>query len=339
MYKGEDDDLPIQYSGLTAPLETNSVDLDRRLTAYLSSQVAMRSAMEQMVKNQHNSTRYTDAAQFADQGQYSMSQSPMKNHTMPPTMINPHQFAPCLSPHQPGSRQIHVKPNSIAAPHELLSSRMSQSPIIQNQSQDGRRMPTALLPQSVHPVPIKAEVINSDADYQRAIQSVTVGQYLPMYQDIGSFTKSLPPESQQLLVGIMDLNDPFTSSLMAGSRNSLSNPHYPWGKMQGSDKTGQVNQTMYPSHDSVSTIFAPATLDNGTDNAYASTGTSAPLNDSASTPSSDLDFQLFQETNKKELYCQDSPNLECGQVTLNEGFGILSLMKVIELRSLRRLNN
>src|SRR3984957_20785659 len=45
MYEEEDDDLPLQYRRLTAHLQTNSVDFNRRLEAYLTNQVAMRSAM------------------------------------------------------------------------------------------------------------------------------------------------------------------------------------------------------------------------------------------------------------------------------------------------------
>ena len=163
--------------------------------------------MEQIVKNQHNSTQYTNAAQSADQGQHSTSQSPLEIHTMSPTIIKPCRSAPYLIPHQPGSRQMHGQNNSIAAPHELLSSHTSKSPLIQNQSQDGRCMSTPLVPQSLHPVPIKTEVINPHPDYQRQTQSVTVGQFPSMYQHICPFTTSLPPESQQPLVGTRDLKD------------------------------------------------------------------------------------------------------------------------------------
>src|ERR1700742_3738207 len=51
MYEEEDDDLPLQYRRLTAHLQTNSADFNRRLAAYLTNQVAMRSAMEHMSQN------------------------------------------------------------------------------------------------------------------------------------------------------------------------------------------------------------------------------------------------------------------------------------------------
>ena len=50
MYEEEDDDLPLQYRRLTAHLQTGSADFNRRLAAYLTNQVAMRSAVEQMVQ-------------------------------------------------------------------------------------------------------------------------------------------------------------------------------------------------------------------------------------------------------------------------------------------------
>src|ERR1700742_3640924 len=50
MYEEEDDDLPLQYRRLTAHLQTGSADFNKRLAAYLTNQVAMRSAMEQMAQ-------------------------------------------------------------------------------------------------------------------------------------------------------------------------------------------------------------------------------------------------------------------------------------------------
>ena len=80
MYEEEDDDLPMQYRRLTAHLQTGSVDFNRRLAAYLTNQVAMRSAVEQM-SNPAYGQQYTNAPSFA-QSRNSMYPSPMA----PPTM-------------------------------------------------------------------------------------------------------------------------------------------------------------------------------------------------------------------------------------------------------------
>ena len=316
--KEDEDDLLTQCRRLTAHLQTKSIDFNRRLAAYLTSQVATRSAMEQTVDNQYNRDHYTNAAQFAGQGQHSLYESHITNHTISPTMTSSYRSAPYPSPHQPVFRQMHGRANSMAAPNELASSRMSKSPLIRSQSQDGRRMSTPLVLPSAHPVPMETGAIKPDPEYQRQTQSATFGQFPSMYQDMGPFTTSLPPESQQLLAGTMDPNDPFTSSLMAGSETFLSNPYYPWHNMQGSGKMGQMNQIMHPSYNSLSATLAPCALDNGTKTASASTGTSAPSDDSAS--ASGFDFQLFQETNTKGLYYPESPGVGSGQVTPAEGF-------------------
>src|SRR3954452_1458488 len=49
MYEEEDDDLPMQYRRLTAHLQTTNVDFDRRLAAYLTNHVAMRTALGNVV--------------------------------------------------------------------------------------------------------------------------------------------------------------------------------------------------------------------------------------------------------------------------------------------------
>lgn len=53
MYEEEDDDLPLQYRRLTAHLQTNSSDFNRRLSAYLTSHQAMRNALSQALSNSY----------------------------------------------------------------------------------------------------------------------------------------------------------------------------------------------------------------------------------------------------------------------------------------------
>ena len=51
MYEEGDDELPLQFRRLDAHSQTGSVDYNRRLAAYLTNHVAMRSAMDQMINN------------------------------------------------------------------------------------------------------------------------------------------------------------------------------------------------------------------------------------------------------------------------------------------------
>ena len=327
MYEEEDDDLPMQYRRLTAHLQTNSVDFNRRLAAYLTNQVAMRSAMEQLVQNnqlnagQYNN-QYTNAAQFAAQGQQPMYQSPMASHTMPPTPTGSYRSAPYPSPHQPGFRQMHGRAYSMAAPNELPSSQSaSKSPLVKSHSPEGRRMSTPSQLQSAHPSSIKTEGIKPDPDYQRQTQSASMAQY-PQYQDMSMFTTSLDPGAQQLLGGTMDPNDPFTSSLMAGSENYISNPYYPWTNMQAQGKMGSMTPSfIHPSYNGMSATLAPSALDNSTsESGSATTGKSGTPYDSTRAPSSGFDFSLSQENNAKGFHYPESQGLTSGQATPGDGF-------------------
>ncbi|KAK5144556.1 hypothetical protein LTR04_001531 [Oleoguttula sp. CCFEE 6159] len=89
MYEEEDDDLPMQYRRLTAHLQTGSADFNRRLAAYLTSNVAMRSALDQAVNASYALQPYPNAAQFVNQGQYQQQiQHPYPTPMLPPQMAN-----------------------------------------------------------------------------------------------------------------------------------------------------------------------------------------------------------------------------------------------------------
>lgn len=81
MYEEEDDDLPMQYRRLTAHLQTGSADFNRRLSAYLTNHVAMRSALDQAITNSY-AQQYPNAPQFAHNHQ-SMYPSPFIAQNMP----------------------------------------------------------------------------------------------------------------------------------------------------------------------------------------------------------------------------------------------------------------
>jgi hypothetical protein len=78
MYEEEDDDLPHHYRCLTAHLQTHSTDFNQRLSAYLTNHVAMRSALDQALRDSYT----TQAAQQAGQAQnpYSTPASIMNAH-------------------------------------------------------------------------------------------------------------------------------------------------------------------------------------------------------------------------------------------------------------------
>jgi hypothetical protein len=82
MYEEEDDDLPMQYRRLTAHLQTGSADFNRRLSAYLTNHVAMRSALDQAITSSY-AQQYPNAPQFAHNHQ-NVFPSPFLAHNLPP---------------------------------------------------------------------------------------------------------------------------------------------------------------------------------------------------------------------------------------------------------------
>nr|OQO31734.1 hypothetical protein B0A51_01082 [Rachicladosporium sp. CCFEE 5018] len=166
MYEEEDDDLPMQYRRLTAHLQTQNADFDRRLAAYLTNHVAMRSALGQAVSDAWQNNQFNNISQFMNpnmmqmptQGQIPQQQQHAFNNTpmMPPqpqqqqqqpqqTSRSPTNYrqAPYPVNHgqsmQPGQ---HSRSASIATPKDhglhLKLPRSTQSPVDNVKFQDRR---------------------------------------------------------------------------------------------------------------------------------------------------------------------------------------------------------
>lgn len=332
MYEEEDDDLPLQYRRLTAHLQTNSIDFNRRLAAYLTNQVAVRSAMEQMVNNPYNQPPNPIHPQYAGHPQQAMYNSPIMDQHVAQSPNSVYRSTPYPSPHQPGFRRTHVRAYSVVAPNEISSNAVSwQGPSMLPNALDGRRMSApAKNPSSPGSRSADVNGIKPDPDYQRQIQSATVvqsghlaGNFPPVGQDMSPFATSLPPEAQQLLGPGLDPNDPFTSVLMAGSENYISNPYYPWGNVQGNGKLVETAITMHTSCNGMSATLAPSVLESGADALLATTATTPPSNYNNTMPSSGLGFNFSQESKVFDSYSRDdsTQGLGSGQATPAEGFG------------------
>lgn len=113
MYEEEDDDLPLQYRHLTAGFQTSSPEFNRRFAAYLTTHVAVRTALEQSIiqsyAQQQQAAGYDPNQSF--QGQhYGMYPSPFLAHqaqNQPSPSISTVQSQPAstrYSPYQIPSR-------------------------------------------------------------------------------------------------------------------------------------------------------------------------------------------------------------------------------------------
>lgn len=308
MYEEEDDDLPLQYRRLTAHLQTGSADFNRRLAAYLTNQVAMRSAMEQMVNNPYPSPygnpQYPQTAS-------NMFPSPMMQNMVSSPMPTYGRAAPYPSPHQPNFRQLHSRAYSMAGPSPQMSN--------PRQSMDHRRMstPGTVQPNAPRQIDTSGE---TDSEYARQTQSATLppAQYPSMWQGMAPFTTALPPESQQMLGPALDPNDPFQAQLMSGSENFTNMAGYPWGDVSHGVKGMPVHPSAYPG---MSATLAPSALASTPTSSAATPTTSASTSKEATAPSSGLDFHFSQESKALPLNSLDgSDALDSGQATPGEGF-------------------
>ncbi|KAL6721172.1 hypothetical protein ACLMJK_000274 [Lecanora helva] len=282
MYEEEDDDLPMQYRRLTAHLQTGSADFNRRLSAYLTNHVAMRSALDQAITNSY-AQQYPNAPQFVhNQNIYpspfipQMSQQP-----------SPHSYGqPYPSPTTPGYRphpQARSASTSNVTSHYSPVNMTAPSPVQQALPQMDRRRPSGssvksesrsphgapATPQSTHSrpsLPQTSSAFNNKPDSAAPQQMKAPPQPSPQppqqqqpwsmsgYPNIGPLTTSLPVESQMLLGSALDPNDPFASMLMAGAENMPQQYNF---STAASQKPRSFNQTF----EGMSATLAPSALD------------------------------------------------------------------------------
>ena len=314
MYEEEDDDLPMQYRRLTAHLQTGSADFNRRLSAYLTNHVAMRSALDQAITNSY-AQQYPNAPQFAHN--QSMYPSPFMAHNMQQQQSPQSYSQPFPSPGTPGyppghqarsSSGSHATPSyspSMAAPSpvqvvpQVERRRTSGSPTLSSHS--SHSPPGAsTTPRSVHARPAPPQTsstCNVKQETQHPQQMRAPPQPSPQqqnqsfnnangYLNMSPFTTSLPTESQMLLGSALDPNDPFTSMLMAGSEN-LPQPY----NYNSTPSVLQKPRSFHQSYDGMSATLAPSALDMSPRQQAYKLPISSPSVAPAPTPNFQLGFE------------------------------------------------
>ena len=280
MYEEEDDDLPMQYRRLTAHLQTGSADFNRRLSAYLTNHVAMRSALDQAITNSY-AQQYPNAPQFAhNQSRYP---SPFMHQNVP-QQHSPTSYQPYPTPGSSSYRPNHqarsmsgsqgtpsYSPTSMTAPSPTQgTARMDQRRTSGSSNHSSSHSPvnfksTPLMqPRSVAEIPsppssVKPEVKQED----RAGQMKAPPQRSPKPQDVNGysnlslspFSPSLPAEAQMLIGSALDPHDPMTAMMMAGSEN-LPQPWSPHNSLSMKPRNG-----FHHGHDGMSATLAPSALD------------------------------------------------------------------------------
>ncbi|KAH8687288.1 hypothetical protein BGZ60DRAFT_425201 [Tricladium varicosporioides] len=278
MYEEEDDDLPAQYRRLTAHLQTGSADFNRRLSAYLTNHVAMRSAVEQAITNsyaqEYSMSQYGNSTMFPSpmlthQGQQQMMQQPQSPTT--------YRQAPYPAPRPQQQQQVrpisqgHHRSASIAIPN---AGNVQRSPIVPPNNDRRMSMPTVRT-SSDSPVetqlPLSATTIKQRPSFppgsfaQNNLQQQNQFS-MPQYNmgsrnnaNYGPLSTALPAESQMLLGSTLDPNDPLTNMMMAGSDYLMGNFYNFDAQLPGTISIDK--QQTHPSFDGLNSTLAPSALD------------------------------------------------------------------------------
>ncbi|KAL8907845.1 MAG: hypothetical protein Q9207_001168 [Kuettlingeria erythrocarpa] len=278
MYEEEDDDLPMQYRRLTAHLQTGSADFNRKLSAYLTNHVAMRSALDQAITNSY-AQQYPNAPQFAH-NQPAVYPSPFMHQGMTQTATpaqSPHSY---MQPPFPSANAANFRPSStrpVPTAERHSPTVYVQSPSTSNpgDAHEQRRMSAqskSASPISVRtpqPMHARPSIPQTAASYHvkpehppMQIPTSTQPQQIPptptsMYspQDMGPLSATLPPESQMLLGSALDPKDPMTSMLM-GSHDNMFPSYWP-----AAPAGGTKPRSFNTSYDGMSATLAPSALD------------------------------------------------------------------------------
>ncbi|KAK5125138.1 hypothetical protein LTR85_000814 [Meristemomyces frigidus] len=195
MYEEEDDDLPMQYRRLTAHLQTQNADFDRRLHAYLTNHVAMRTALGQAVSDAWQSNnqgqqgqqgqQYQQNSQFMNPGMMQMQQPGYQQTPMLPPQQQMYNRMPAnyrQSPYPVQNQNVpNMRPNwhnrsaSIAAPQDVLNYQQQQQ---QEQQQ----------PQSAQPSPVESAKMED----RRMSLPVQQSPHTPQSQHVASPGQASP---------------------------------------------------------------------------------------------------------------------------------------------------
>ena len=270
------------YRRLTAHLQTGSADFNRRLSAYLTNHVAMRSALDQAITNSY-AQQYPNAPQFAHN--QTMYPSPFVPPNMPQQQASHTYGQPYPTPGTPAYRPNHparAMSTSNGTP-QYSPSIKAPSPMQQAIQMDHRRTSASShksashsphgTPPTPQSMPAKSSPAPTSATYKvkqesqasqqpmRAPpqplpqQSLQTQYPVTAYPNMSPFSTSLPMESQMMLGSALDPNDPFTSMLLAGNENTPQ--MYNYGNRPAMQKP---RSTTWP-YDGMSATLAPSALD------------------------------------------------------------------------------
>ncbi|KAB5518215.1 hypothetical protein GE09DRAFT_1230629 [Coniochaeta sp. 2T2.1] len=228
MYEEEEDDLPRHYRALAAHLHTSSPDMNSRLSAYLTGQVAMASMARQKEVDKLFAESFPNAARMGLQMQQSAYfqglQAAGGGSSSPQQQQHPHspQFSTGDPMRRPSSLSVahsHSSGNSNSYMHSPLPQQQqdrrpsadSSPPVLSPEtghtdaSSSSHSTPHFTPAQQYHPY-IAPQSLSHHHHQQQ--QQMTQHQQQPQFQS--SFTSELPQDAK--LLANIDLSDPLAGA-------------------------------------------------------------------------------------------------------------------------------
>ncbi|OIW26508.1 hypothetical protein CONLIGDRAFT_475662 [Coniochaeta ligniaria NRRL 30616] len=216
MYEEEDDDLPRHYRALAAHLQTSSPDMNSRLSAYLTGQVAMASMARQKEVDKLFAESFPHAARMGQQMQQSAYYQGMQTSSPQPDpshTIQPAVQTPPLSNFNDRSQAVH-RPSSLSVTHSHSS---GASYMYSPRSQ---KRPSVDSPPVLSPASGCTDVSSSSTSAPhstpsqqchthiapQSLSNANMGQ--PHFQS--SFTSELPNDAK--LLANINMNDPLAGA-------------------------------------------------------------------------------------------------------------------------------
>jgi len=263
MYEEEDDDLPMNYRLLQHRLRTDSADFNRRYLAYMTTQLSMRSALDQAYAqyfpNYDNIVNGgIDPSLPFGLPPPSLFQQPQQSpqSTSSPTMSSPRPGAPYTIPPRRTSNQ-----SAASVPQSPHSGRpVSNLHVDSNSPHTGS--------QTNSPVLNKAEMPMGPHSTDQSNSSSTFGMYNFPYrppfawlhcqdqkpEDGNPFSSALPPNTAQFVNPLFNNGDNMFSGQSFGEDNGASEPAF---SSQASLFKG--SESVYPPNDATLAASPAAT--------------------------------------------------------------------------------
>ena len=266
MYEEEDDDIPMQYRRLTAHLQTGSPEFNNKLSAYLTSNVAVRNTLDNIIQNsianEHQRSQSTYASPLMSQPMY--QQQYMEAYINPSVTFPPIYTIPTNGFHGRSASAVgtatipHTATPSLPQARPLATSQQkskSASPpsgstrLAQPPSKSAKTPPQQQI-KSDSPVPTLADTPSTTPPSRTSSISM-----LPQNHQ-QPLSTSLPIEAQQLLAQGVDSSDSFYQSMM-------THPQYfaPQQYHSSTSMSLSKQHNFRPTVNGMSATLAPSALD------------------------------------------------------------------------------